>query len=57
MLTSEKLEENKPQRWRIEEPNGPVSSGFCTHCGAEKEFKNWIEDLDILSASENRVGA
>ena len=29
--------------WIIEPPNGPVSSGKCKKCGAEKEFKNSFE--------------
>ena len=28
-------------RWRIEEPNGPTSTGVCKRCGDARQFKNW----------------
>jgi len=32
--------------WLIAEPDGPMSLGRCTRCGATKEFHNWNTDLD-----------
>ena len=29
--------------WAIEAPTGPVSQGKCGQCGAEREFKNYID--------------
>jgi len=29
--------------WLIEDPAGPVSRGVCKHCGAVREFKNYVE--------------
>lgn len=26
--------------WKIEEPNGPLSTGTCKHCGMEKPMRN-----------------
>jgi hypothetical protein len=42
-------------RWRIEEPNGPVSRGICKVCGTEKQFKNWLQDGDFITNEEHRV--
>ena len=44
-------------RWRIEEPNGPVSRGVCKDCGAEKQFKNWLSDMDFITNEEHRNAA
>jgi hypothetical protein len=44
-------------RWRIEEPNGPVSVGVCKVCGATKSFKNWLSDGDFITNEEHRVMA
>ncbi|GMV86965.1 MAG: hypothetical protein AMXMBFR80_28180 [Dehalococcoidia bacterium] len=44
-------------RWRIEEPNGPVSRGVCRVCGAEKQFKNWLQDGDFITNEEHRVAS
>lgn len=43
-------------RWRIEEPDGPVSLGICD-CGTEKTFKNWLSDSDFITNEEHRVMA
>lgn len=44
-------------RWRIEEPNGPVSGGVCKVCGARKEFRNWLSDMDFITNEEHRSAA
>lgn len=44
-------------RWRIDEPNGPVSLGVCKVCGAEKQFKNWLADGDFITNEEHRMAA
>lgn len=44
-------------RWRIEEPDGPVSMGVCKICGATKEFKNWLSDSDFITNEEHRMAA
>lgn len=58
MSTTEKIASNEQHfhRWRIEEPNGPISVGRCT-CGAQKEFKNWLSDGDFITNEEHRVMA
>jgi len=28
--------------WVIESPSGPTSTGVCKHCGAVKEFNNYM---------------
>lgn len=43
--------------WRIEEANGPRSTGVCKYCGAEKVFKNWLEDSDFITNEEHRSTA
>lgn len=48
----------KPQhfhRWRIDEPNGPVSMGLCSECGAVKEFRNWLSESDFITNEEHRM--
>lgn len=44
-------------RWRIEEPNGPMSRGICKVCGTEKQFKNWLSDMDFITNEEHRIAA
>lgn len=44
-------------RWRIDEPNGPVSIGVCKVCGAEKQFKNWLSEMDFITNEEHRAAA
>jgi hypothetical protein len=44
-------------RWRIEEPNGPLSEGVCKICGATRQFKNWLSDMDFITNEEHRVAA
>ena len=39
----EQLEELCRHHWAIEAPTGPVSRGTCRQCGAEREFKNYID--------------
>jgi hypothetical protein len=48
---------NHVHRWRIEEPNGPLSAGICTVCGARREFRNWLADGDYLTNGEHRWAA
>ncbi len=43
--------------WKIEEPNGQVSRGVCKHCGATKEFRNWLQDGDFITNEEHRSAA
>jgi hypothetical protein len=44
-------------RWRIDEPNGPTSTGVCKECGVAKQFKNWLSDMDFITNEEHRVAA
>ena len=44
-------------RWRIEEPSGELSRGVCKTCGAERLFKNWLEDTDYITNTEHRLAA
>jgi hypothetical protein len=44
-------------RWRIPEPDGPMSIGVCKVCGAEKQFKNWLSDTDFITNEEHRQAA
>jgi hypothetical protein len=44
-------------RWRIDEPNGPISRGVCKVCGAEKQFKNWLSEGDFITNEEHRMAA
>jgi hypothetical protein len=39
-------------RWRIDEPQGEVSHGLCRLCGAQREFRNWLPELDYISRRE-----
>ena len=49
--------------WVIASPDGPVSKGVCRLCGAEREFKNYLENprwedftLDRPAYSERSAG-
>lgn len=41
--------------WLIEEAEGPISNGECKHCGANKDFRNWLEDTDFLTNEEYKI--
>jgi hypothetical protein len=43
--------------WVIDEANGTHSSGRCKRCGAEKAFKNWLEESDFTTSAEHRGAA
>jgi hypothetical protein len=53
--TSTALKPDHFHRWRIDEPNGPISRGSCKVCGVTKEFKNWLADGDFITNEEHRV--
>jgi hypothetical protein len=55
--TTARAEADHLHRWRIDEPNGPTSTGTCKVCGAEKTFKNWLSDMDFITNEEHRVAA
>lgn len=42
-------------RWRIDEPNGPLSNGVCSLCGAERQFANAEELLDVRAIQSRRA--
>lgn len=44
-------------RWLIEEAHGPQSAGVCKICGAQKSFRNWLEDADFITNEEHRQAA
>ncbi len=33
--------------WIIETANGPRSEGVCKSCHAQRDFPNWLPDLDF----------
>ncbi len=43
--------------WRIDEANGPMSSGRCKICGMARPFKNWLSDTDFITNTEHQVAA
>lgn len=55
--TSVVAKADHPHRWRIGEPDGPISVGVCKVCGVEKTFKNWLQDGDFITNEEHRVAA
>ena len=44
MAAPTKAEQSKHcnHHWLIESPDGPTSKGRCKHCGAVKEFSNYL---------------
>ena len=38
--------------WLIAEPHGPFSAAVCKHCAVERDFRNWLPDLDFLTSGE-----
>ena len=45
---------NRPahaHHWRIDEVNGPTSTGVCSTCGAERTFRNWPAE-EVLHRAE-----
>ena len=43
--------------WVIGEPEGPVSRGVCKTCGAARDFRNWLEEIDFITTDEERRAA
>ncbi len=39
----EALSEECFHHWLIDSPSGPTSTGVCRLCGAEREFRNFLE--------------
>jgi len=35
-----RIETCSPHRWRIDEPNGPLSDAFCRYCGEHRMMPN-----------------
>lgn len=60
-MTAPKKQDPKPSdhfhHWKIEEPDGMISVGICKHCGAKREFKNWLRDGDFITNEEHRSAA
>ena len=56
-MTKTKASVDHFHRWRIDEPNGPRSTGVCKVCGVTKEFKNWLSDMDFITNEEHRAAA
>lgn len=63
MVTATRTREDKQQGetgvqakcvhfWVLDEAGGRVSHGVCKHCGARKEFKNFLSDCVGASADE-----
>lgn len=44
--------------WRISEPDGPTSEGWCLRCGANRLFYNWDPVTDKITSikTENFYG-
>ncbi len=38
--------------WIIESPAGPASKGVCKFCGAQKEFRNYLQDCLLVNDEE-----
>jgi hypothetical protein len=38
--------------WILQIPAGPASKGVCKLCGAQKEFKNYIQDCLLVNDEE-----
>jgi hypothetical protein len=38
--------------WILEIPAGPASKGVCKLCGAQKEFRNYIQDCLLVNDEE-----
>jgi len=44
-------------RWILDEPNGPVSNAVCRRCGAERRFRNWLDEIDFITTDDERRAA
>ncbi|HET7737270.1 MAG TPA: hypothetical protein VFK32_01735 [Tepidiformaceae bacterium] len=41
--------------WILEEASGPVSRGSCRECHAERDFQNWLPELDFVTRAERNT--
>lgn len=49
------LDRPAAHHWKITPPDGEFSLGRCVHCGATRQFRNWIPDVSYNLNSEYRV--
>ncbi len=40
--------------WLLGEPGGPVTTGTCKRCGAVREFRNWLQEIDFITTDDER---
>lgn len=43
--------------WVLGEPSGPLSVGTCKRCGAQRNFRNWLEEIDFITTDDERRAA
>ena len=43
--------------WVLGEPSGPVTTGICKRCGATREFRNWLQEIDFITTDDERRAA
>ncbi len=43
--------------WILGEPSGPVTTGMCKRCGATREFRNWLQEIDFITTDDERRAA
>ena len=41
--------------WKIDEPCGTTSMGFCKACGATRAFRNWLAESDFITNEDHRI--
>lgn len=46
---------NHKHRWRIEEPNGPTSDGYCPGCDKHRTFRNSDPEIDFTTRLERKI--
>ena len=40
--------------WVIDDPDGPISTGQCKHCGTVREFYNCLDNIEIPDDDKSR---
>ena len=52
---TEETEPTHIHHWMLEEASGPLSRGSCRECHAERDFHNWLPELDFVTRTERNI--
>ena len=55
METTAELAARHAHHWIIDEVRGPESAGLCKSCGAQRVFRNWLPETDMVTGRQQQA--